>query len=142
MSSPLRDPKPSARVRRGGDALPSMMAVASCAWLRHARRRDPLRGRFWIVGILKQGFECGNRGNPSDPDRGDEQVAKFAFRELFDGKLGNHIGIFSAQRAAGLFDLLDHLALARFEVGEAFSVGHLGHVHRPFDGLPAAPNIG
>ena len=88
----------------------------------HANRRALLAGALAFVA----GAACA-----AYPDRGGKQIPEFAFCKLLHRKFGNDRGIFSAQGAAGLFDLFDHLALARFKVGEAFSVGHLGHVHRP-----------
>jgi hypothetical protein len=76
------------------------------------------------------------------PDRGEKKVTKFPFGQVLDGKVGDNLGVFAAQRPAGLFHLFSHHALARFEVGEAFAVGLFGHVHRSFDGLPAAAFIG
>jgi len=43
---------------------------------------------------------------------------------------------------AGFFHLGGHLALARFEVGETFPVGHPGHIIILWDGRPADPTIG
>ncbi|WP_188822536.1 hypothetical protein [Novosphingobium indicum] len=76
------------------------------------------------------------------PDRGGKQVTRFPFGEVFYREVSDDLGVFAAQGAAGLFHLFVHHALARFKVGEAFTVGLLGHVHRSFDGLPAGPFIG
>lgn len=96
-----------------------------------------------VAACIGQGFERGNGGCAAHPDRCGKHIAKFAFGKLLDGKIGNQCRIFAAQRAAGLFYLLDHLALARFEVGEAFSVGHLGHVEHPLQMVcPPSPISG
>ena len=91
---------------------------------------------------LRQRSKGGHRSRAATPDRGDKQIAEFPFGEVLDGKFSDDLGVFAAQGAAGLFHLFGHHSLARFKVGEAFTVGLLGHVHRSFDGLPAVPFIG
>ena len=98
----------------------------------------------WLGGsaYLRKGTKGSHGSCAAAPDCGNNYVAKFPFGEVLDGQVGDDLGVFSAQGAAGLFHLVGHHALARFKVGEAFTVGLLGHVHRSFDGLPAAPFIG
>ncbi|WP_217884267.1 MULTISPECIES: hypothetical protein [Sphingobium] len=66
-----------------------------------------------------------------------ENVAQFAFGQKFDRQFGDDSGIFAAQCAAGLADLLRNFPLSRFKVSEAFAFGHSGHGIFLSDGLPA-----
>ncbi|QNG48592.1 hypothetical protein [Sphingobium yanoikuyae] len=56
-----------------------------------------------------------------------EQVAKVSFAQLLNLHLAYNGGIFAAQSAAGVEDLLRYFRLARFEVCEPITVIQLGH---------------
>ncbi|WP_287003276.1 hypothetical protein [Sphingobium sp.] len=56
-----------------------------------------------------------------------EQVAKVSFAQLLNLHLAYNGGIFAAQSAAGIEDLLRYFRLARFEVCEPITVIQLGH---------------
>ncbi|WP_165418811.1 hypothetical protein [Sphingobium xenophagum] len=65
-----------------------------------------------------------------------KDVAQLAFSQKLDLQFGDDRGIFAAQSAAGLVDLLRDFLLSRFKVSEAFAFGHSGHGIFLSDGLP------